>query len=330
MTRAEQAGQMAADWLIAHEDGPLSPNEQARFDAWFAESEGNKAAFWRLEASWREADRIRALGRSDPVQCDAGAVPERRRTWLPLALAASVALIAGLWAWAPQLPDFGSSFIKEEPVYRQAFATSLGKKKLIGLQDGSRIQLNTLSVVRAQISRKRREVWLDRGEVFFEVAHRQGRPFIVHAGDRKITVLGTKFSVRRDGEKVIVSVLEGRVRVDELKDNRLLRSSVIVGGNIAMAQGAATLVTERSEEKVQDTLSWRTGMLTFDQTPLPAIAAEFNRYNARKIVIDGQSLEGVRISGTFPSEKPDAFARLLRDAYGFGLNETTSEIRVTE
>jgi len=330
MSRAEHIGQQAAEWLIAQEDGLLSPAEQARFDAWFAASEGNKAAYWRLEAAWREADRIRALGPRVPMLDGNRWQAWRRRAWRPLAVAASIALVAGLWAAAPQLADYVPAFIEDEPAPQQAFATSLGMKKQIGLQDGSRIQLNTLSVVRTQIGAKRREVWLDKGEAFFEVSHRQGRPFIVHAGDRQITVLGTKFSVRRDGEKVIVSVLEGRVRVDELKDSRLLRSSVIVGGNIAMAQGAATLVTVRSEEKVQDTLSWRTGMLTFDQTPLPAIAAEFNRYNARKIVIDGESLENVRISGTFPSGQPDAFARLLRNAYGFSLDETADEIRVSE
>ena len=97
-----------------------------------------------------------------------------------------------------------------------------------------------------------------------------------------------------------------------------------------MAQGAATLVTARSEERVENALSWRDGMLSFDQEALPAIAAEFNRYNARKIVIEGGALETVRISGTFPSEQPDAFARLLRDAYGFGLDETANEIRLTE
>jgi len=330
MSRAELASQQAADWLILQEDGLLSPDDQARFEAWLRESDGNKAACWRLEAAWQEADRMRALGPHGAHP------PVDQRRLLPrlsgraLALAASIALAAGLWTQAPRLAQHLPSFEQEETVNQQAFSTALGMKKLVGLQDGSRIQLNTLSLVRARITPRRRDVWLDKGEAFFDVAHLEGQPFIVHAGDRQITVLGTKFSVRRDGEKVIVSVLEGRVRVDELKDNRLLRSSVIVGGNIAMARGAATLVTERSEEKVQGTLSWRTGMLTFDQLPLPAIAAEFNRYNARKMVIEGVALNNIRISGTFPAEQPDAFARLLRDAYGFGVEDGAEEIRVTD
>jgi len=329
MSRAEQAGIEAADWLIAHEDGELSAAEQARFEAWMAASEGNKAAYWRLECAWEAADRVRALG-------PGAAMPEQKfddassRRWrIPSMIAASLALLAAAWMLVPKLPALAPGHADASQVTAASFATSVGMKQLVELVDGSRIQLNTQSAARAQISPQRREVWVEKGEVFFDVAHRRGQPFVVHAGDRQITVLGTKFSVRRHGDKVVVSVLEGRVRVDELKDNRLLRSSVIVGGKIAMAQGPATLVTERSDEKVADALSWRSGMLTFDQMPLPAIAAEFNRYNVRKLVLAGQSIESVEISGTFPSDQPDAFARLLRDAYGFDVEEAAGEIRVS-
>ena len=330
MSRAGQANIEAADWLIAREDGPLSPEDQARFDAWFAESESHKAAFWRLEYGWEEADRVGALGRS---QGERDPEPDHRpkpRWWLPTAIAASIALAFGVQHFAGAPPAIApKNAAAAMPGATHVYATPVGGKRLVGLADGSRIQLNTQSTVRTAFTSRRREVWLDRGEAFFEVAHRGGQPFVVHAGDRQITVLGTKFSVRRDGGKVVVTVLEGRVRVDEMADNRATRSSIIVGGDIAMAEGAATLVPARSDEKVEGALSWRTGMLTFDQKPLPAIAAEFNRYNARKLVLAGEAVGAIRITGTFPSDKPDAFARLLRDAYGLEVEETAGEIRVS-
>jgi len=330
MSRAERASSEAADWLIAQDDGPLLPEDQAAFDAWLAASEGNKAAYWRLESAWQEADRVCALGRGTAVPLLGQDFAQPRRKWLPAALAASVALIAGSWLLSPYWQVFAPRSGKPAAVATHSYATSVGMMKFVGLQDGSRIQLNSQSTVRTQITTGRRQVWLDKGEAFFEVAHRREQPFVVHAGDRLITVLGTKFSVRRDGEKVVVIVLEGRVRVDELKDNQLLRSSVIAGGKIAMAEGAATLVTDRSQEKVDDALSWRSGMLSFDQKPLPAIAAEFNRYNVKKMVLASPSLESIRITGTFPADQPDAFARLLRDAYGFEIAETAGEIQVSE
>lgn len=330
MSRAEQANGEAADWLIAQEDGPLPPGDQAKFDAWLAASEGNKAAYWRLEYGWAEADRVGALGRGEVGRGEEPGVRRNLRWWLPAAVAASVALVFGIQHFVEKASSSGpAGKTVPEQMAAKSYATPLGGERLVGLEDGSRIQLNTQSKVRTVITTDRRQVWLDQGEAFFEVTPRKNQPFIVHAGDRQITVLGTKFSVRREGDKVVVTVLEGRVRVDEVRGNQLMRSSIIVGGDIAMAQGAATLVTARSKEKVESALSWRQGMLTFDEKPLPAIAAEFNRYNAKKLVLQGQSVAAIRITGTFPSDKPDAFARLLRDAYGLEVDDTASEIRVS-
>jgi len=328
VSRAEEANIEAADWLIARAEGPLSAEDQIRFDAWLASSDGNKAAFWRLEYGWETADRVASLG-LPPIDC----TPEPKRAvparwWVPCAMAASIAMAFLLHTLAA--PRAGPPPRARAPeIASQAYATPVGGRRLVGLADGSRIQLNTQSRLHTEISTARREVWLDQGEAFFEVAHRDDQPFIVHAGDRQIVVLGTKFSVRRDGDKVVVAVIEGRVRVDELRGNVPARSSVITGGDIALAAEGATLVTARSQDKVEDLLAWREGMLSFDEEPLRSIATEFNRYNDRKVVIDGQDVGAIRITGTFPVAKPDAFTRLLRDAFGLEISETASEIRVS-
>jgi transmembrane sensor len=324
MSRFNQASDEAAHWIVAKADGPLSREEQARFDAWFAASEGNKAAYWRLEQGWEEADRIAALGplKSAPEK-SARLHPSAR--WLaPLPIAASLALACGLYS-LPQMLDPGTRRNDAANTY----ATPVGGQRTIGLEDGSRVQLNTASEVRATVTARSREVWLDRGEAFFEVAHKDGVPFRVHAGDRLITVLGTKFSVRRDGPQIAVTVLEGRVRVDQLLGNKPIRSATIVGGDMALAKGEAMMVASHSDARVEGALSWRNGMLTFDQDSLIGIATEFNRYNQKKMVIADAEAGATRISGVFPASDPDAFAELLRDAYGLKVTRTSGKITVT-
>jgi transmembrane sensor len=183
--------------------------------------------------------------------------------------------------------------------------------------------------VRAAINEQRREFWLDQGEAYFEVAHREGTPFVVRAGNRHVTVLGTKFSVRRDGDDITVSVLEGRIQIDEMKGARAVRSTVVTSGDIVRTSGAATLVTARSNERVASALAWREGMLNFDQARLSDIAAEFNRYNRKPIFVTDAEAASIRIGGMFPANDPDAFARLLRDAYGLRVEETQGEIRIS-
>src|SRR3546814_12664389 len=99
---------------------------------------------------------------------------------------------------------------------------------------------------------------------------------------RSVTVLGTRFSVRRDGDKVRVAVVEGKVRVDPVKATVPIRPEVVTRGDIVVAKGPSTLVTEASVEQVSNALSWRHGMLTFDKVTLAEAAADFNRYNATK------------------------------------------------
>jgi len=209
------------------------------------------------------------------------------------------------------------------------YETPVGGRKNVALSDGTHIQLNTASRVRTSVTAKRREVWLESGEAFFEVAHRAGAPFVVHVGDRQVTVLGTKFSVRRDGNKVKVVVLEGRVRVDELEDKRPVRSAVIVGGDIALAQNDAMLVTSRSPQAVENALAWRPGMLEFNQAPLSEVAAEFNRYNRTQMFVTDADAGSFRIGGIFPASDPDAFVRLLRDAYGMKVVKTDNMIEIS-
>lgn len=54
------------------------------------------------------------------------------------------------------------------------------------------------------------------GEAYFEIQKDTLRPFIVHAGDMEITVLGTSFGVTcyRDEEEVHTTLVQGKVEVN--------------------------------------------------------------------------------------------------------------------
>jgi transmembrane sensor len=325
MSRARQANDEAADFIERREMPGWTDADQLRLNAWLAESYGNRAAYWRLEQSWREADRVSALG-------PAPASGRWARRWPQItALAASLAIAIGAGSWfamrdAPQGPV---RMAAAAPLPTTTFSTPVGARRTVPLADGSKVELNTASIVRASITRSARDVWLDRGEAYFEVAHLAGRPFVVHAGSRTITVLGTKFSVRRDGDQVTVSVVEGRVRVADVKPGTQ-SAAVIAAGDMVVARGAATLLNQKAEAQVHDALSWRSGMLTFDQSPLPSVAAEFNRYNRKPIMVRGAEASRRRVGGAFPSSDPEGFARLLGSAFGLKVEETADAIIISD
>lgn len=325
MKRQEAIEDQALDWLIRRNGEEWSEHEQLELNAWLDESMAHKAAFWRADHMWRQADRIGSLGIDAHFQPEEA---EPKRQWWPAAIAASLVAAIGIGGIS-----FGPKFFDETPGQTQQvqlarFDTPVGGRRVVPLIDGSKVELNTQTVLRTSVDQTRREVWLDFGEAFFEVAHREGEPFVVHAGRQTITVLGTKFSVRRDKDRVTVNVLEGRVRVDD-GEGQMAHAATITAGDTAISRGASTLIAPKSEERVENALAWREGMLSFDQAPLADVVAEFNRYNRTRLVVTDAQTGKIPIGGSFQASSVDSFTRLLRDAYGLKIERDDETVKIS-
>ncbi|WP_165186073.1 FecR family protein [Caulobacter soli] len=317
MSAANQIEATAARWLLRREDADWSAEDQARLDAWLDAAPAHKVAYWRLEQGWQRLDRLAAL------RAPASVAPSPRAllAWRPAALAAACAVMLVL----------GGTLVSRAylPV-EKSYATEVGGRAVVPLPDGSKVELNTATRLRAAVHSKTREVWLDRGEAYFEVAHDKSRPFVVHAGTKTVTVLGTKFSVRREGDRVEVAVVEGRVRV---ADSRPTHSPApapdLTRGEIVIAQGPSTLVAEKSVDRVTSELGWRQGVIYFDQSTLGEAAREFNRYNRKQVVVDDAELARMRIGGNFEATDVDAFLRLLQQAYGLKIDDDGAVAKIS-
>ncbi len=319
MNRHAAIEDQAIDWLIRRDEPGWSKGDQAELEAWLQESMANRAAYLRAEHGWAKADRIGSVGEWGDIGGSSYRMPRR---WLPAAIAASLVAAFGIGA-SLLMPPAGPSV----QVQQARFDTPVGGRKTINLVDGSKVELNTQTIVRMAINDTKRDVWLDSGEAYFEVTHRDGEAFVVHAGKRTITVLGTKFSVRRDNDRVTVNVVEGRVRVDD-GQGRNTSAAIITAGDTAITREGSTLIAAKSEERVEGALAWRDGMLSFSLRPLSEVAAEFNRYNRKQLAVD-PSAAAIPIGGTFQASNVDAFARLLHDAYGLTTTQEGDRVKIS-
>ena len=131
MSRAREIEDLAALWVVRREEPFWSSAEQEELDRWLAESDAHKAAYWRLEHGWHQADRIASLGDYSPR-------PERRfgslGWWKPLAIAASLLLVFTIFA----LQRTSLPFAGQEQVQTMQFATAVGGHKIVDLPDGRR------------------------------------------------------------------------------------------------------------------------------------------------------------------------------------------------
>lgn len=305
----------AAEWLARRESEEWNEPTKANFDAWLAQSFAHRVAFLRVENAWAQTHRLSVLRK--PF---APATPPARRPWRGMArIAAVVAVAAGLGAAAVLYP------LKSQD---QVFRTPLGGRETITLNDGSTIELNTDTVLRARITPDRRQLWLDKGEAFFKVQHDARHPFEVMAGDHRITDIGTQFTVRRDGEKLKVSLLEGSVRFDASAQSGTKPVYLKPGDELVASAGKISVRT-LSAAQTSHELGWRRGMLFFDNTTLADVAAEFNRYNTKKIVVADAAAGRRMIGANFATDNIELFARMARAVLGLHVQEGADAIVIS-
>jgi len=342
MATSREIEAQAANWLARRDSSGWSAADNAAFTAWLAESTAHKVAFVRLEAAWNASLKLKPLGAGIPkgevpapgvwrrrrfagrqpevrslerrIDARVQASSDSRRRRGGYALAASLVLgltLGGIWLLRPE----GTTY-----------HTAIGGLAAVPMRDGSQVTLNTDTDIRVSLTPSERRVDLDHGEAFFEVAHDARRPFIVLAGDKRVVAVGTKFSVRRDGEDVWVVVTEGKVRVESDRGPDAAPVALVAAGSIARVQGAGVLVSPENSVDAEAALSWRHGYVVLHDTPIAEAAAEFNRYNTKKIMIADPSIGDIRIGGNFRSTSTDAFVRLLANGFPIRVEERDQEI----
>lgn len=187
-------------------------------------------------------------------------------------------------------------------LFQPSYSTGTGEQRLVILEDGSKVRLNTDSKVRVRFTRHERHLDLLRGEAFFEAAHDASRPFRVDAGRADVRALGTRFDVRRDDGRVQVTLVEGKVQVRE--DGRAQAFTLTPSQQIVLDPGRAA--APRAADTARLT-SWTTGRLMFHETPLAEAVAEVNRYAGQKIELDDAALGAAPVSGVFDTGDTQAF-----------------------
>jgi transmembrane sensor len=322
-TNDRQRAEIEAAAWVARQDRlctAWSESDEGELQAWLGQDTSHRVAWLRLQEGWQRADRA---ARCPAVKVASTVKPAARRFFWP---AGVLAAAAALWwlapVWVGQQPAMSGDPISHE--------TAVGAREILALADGSRVTLNTNTRGRSEIDGQMRRFWLDQGEAFFDIKHDEARPFVVMAGEDRITVLGTRFSVRLELGRTRVTVLEGRVRVSHANERATdaFAPTELGPGMGAVSRPEGTLVAPRTEAEMLRDLSWREGRLVFDQLTLAEIAAEFNRYNRRQLIVDPE-LAGLRLGGSFDAHNLDGFVRLLHEGFGVVSHVDGDQLRLT-
>lgn len=305
----------AAGWVQRRRFWNWSDADQRELDCWLEESMAHRVSYWRLNAAFARTERLTALrGPANETRA--------RLRFPPLitGIAASIAIALGAGVFATQ-SYFGSQ--------ERLFETAVGGHQVVSFADGTKIELNTATRIRARMTSTERMVWLDKGEAFFQVHHDANHPFVVMIGDRRVTDLGTRFVIRRAASETEVAVVQGSVRFDAPGVQSAAYAATLHPGDVATATSDSMSIAKRSERDLGRELGWRRGVVVFDRTTLADAASEFNRYNKRKIFIADPAAASLAIDGTFATTDEEAFIDAARTVFDLRVDGSGKDIVIS-
>lgn len=313
-TPPEEAARLRRDalgWFVRRQDAGWALADERAFRAWLAASLRHGEAYTRCAAPWQTLDAMpddlrahmraqlardkAALERAPPLS----SLRSRRRFLQPVFAAVGAAAVlggVGYVAWHQLL---------NRPQWTQAFATERGQQKDIPLPDGSRLRLDTSTRVEVVFYRQRREVRLREGQAVFAVQADESRPFDVLAGTIRVTVVGTRFSVRHTpgqpgNDGVTVAVEQGKVRVARadgpVGDGRPI---VLLSPGQQVASDAQGTLGAVGAVPAAGIAPWREQRLSFVDVPLGQALAELARYGRTGLVVRDPQVAALRLTGTF-------------------------------
>jgi transmembrane sensor len=307
-----EADEAAASWDARLRGARTTHRDRRAFQDWLQQDPEHQLAYDRLQAALRALRSQADLPELSALRDEArNTVHEskRRRFASMLSIAAGMAAILVLAA-VPQTEPATTLLAKLQG--EQIYTTQPHERTRVTLADGSLVTLDSATQMAVRLGSTRRDVTLLSGRALFKVAKDSERPFVVKAGNRTITALGTMFDVRVTPRELRVTLAEGLVSVRPLAAGQRAQPQILKPSQQLVAVAGAPAPLLRVVD-ISNALAWADRQFFFEDEPLISAVDEINRYGGLKIVVD-PSVANLRINGMFRISDEAAFVEALKMA----------------
>ena len=278
--------------------GEATAPELARLDAWRAESADNerhyRSTLRLLDAGHALGDVEVTVARPTAAEIVARVASRHRFTgrgmaarFAPWAMAAAAAIIAAVALRYNPADDADvlSGWRATEVV------TGATELATVQLGEGSVVRLAPSSRLRVHAGHER-EVTLE-GRAFFAVERVARHPLRVHTRVGDAQVLGTRFELVTNADRLDLRVVEGKVALSTQRDH----IDVAAGEESGVRNGVVTRPTRVAAPAAVAT--WVGTFLAFQATPLREAAREIERVYRTPVTISDSALARETITASF-------------------------------
>ncbi len=294
----------AIEWVVLLHSGTAGAADREGYAQWRVRSPAHEEAACEAEALLGDVGRTQAADeyRLTGTALGPPAYRERARRFGRRAFVGSAVAAGAAWIAGPALVAGVTALLA-------TYHTGVGERRRLRLPDGSTVWLNTASALSVHFGVGSRRITLHAGEALFDVAKDRARLFIVHAGQGAAEAVGTVYAVRREGAATRVTVQEGIVAV---RDGESVQR-VMAGQGVRYRDG---MISAPDSVETDEAFSWVRGKLIFNRRPLEQVTAELERYRHGRILILGEELRKMDVTGVFDLDDNEALLAALGSATG--------------
>jgi transmembrane sensor len=300
----------ALAWVVRLRSGEATQADVEDVRAWRAASTEHEVAFVQAVQLWRRlqatADAVMEAGGPEPAARGplAGLMgtPTRRAVLVGAAAACGVAFSLlrhpplDLW---PSLDEL-----------RADFRTTKGERRMVAVDDGVAVTMNTQTSLTIASQGDRPVVRLVAGEMEVKTTRPLDRWLTVRALGLRISATEADFSARCIAGEVVVTCLGGTVDVESDRITVPLHSNESV--SYSDVDGLSNPVAANREVAT----AWQRGLIIVRSRPLAEVVDEVNRYRDGRIVVTNADLGGMLVSGTFQIDRLEIFPSQVQQLLG--------------
>jgi transmembrane sensor len=316
----------AMQWVQRLSEDNASDKDLLAWLSWYEGDERHRQAFDEMQSFWNQlGDAGRTAGfytRLDVLQRDEDR-PGYSAHLFSGAIAATVLLVGmaaviGWHSWTARTPEAGAdnSQSPEQPRVRHT-----------QLPDGSSVDLAARTSLTVQYTPEQRTLRLENGEAFFSVAPNHERPFVVKTSAVQVRAVGTKFDVREENDRVMVTVVQGIVDVSPMdQDGKgAVRPIRLNAGNEVtwLKNSGERIVRAAAPERA---LAWRDGRLDYVNETLATVVSDINRYSNTRIVIQDPNVETMTYTGTVLLQSIDEWLQAMPSEFPIKVIHEPSQV----
>jgi transmembrane sensor len=297
------------DILISYLHGELTAEEVRDIEEWLEKDTTHRQRYNQFRVLWETSlhlrfnEEIDVSASLERFKLKMGAhksseknltIAGRNHRWIKIA--AVVFLISSVtWLFFNQFSIRQTELITQGSVITET------------LSDGSVITLNknSLLLYPQKFRGKLRQVWLSRGEAFFNISPDRAKPFLIHAGKTVIKVVGTSFNVKNKRGLMEIIVETGIVLVS--RNGQVI--SLRPGEKISVQSGDGKMVKEQIPDHLYS--YYRSKKFVAEDTPLWRMVQVLNEAYDSHIVIGTKELRNLPLNTTFKDESLEDILQVI-------------------